>query len=357
MSDQNDVTRVTSDTIDVELSLLDETVIWNGSSASQVFKEARDMAVSAEQLGYKRYWFSESHNTTDHASSSPELLLAHIAAFTSQIKLGTSNLMLPNQSALKVVENFRTLQGVYPGRIDLGFVLSTGNDLLVAQALHRTHDLVSETEYPEQLADLLAFLTDSYSTSGGKIMASPNISTMTGVWVQGSDHGAQYATEYGLGLVVEHQSAPHITADVLRAYRKFFKPSVFLAEPHSILIVPVLCAESDEEAELWAKPLDLWEIRKEQGIHLPPPSLKEANDYVFTLKEEEIRAARRAGSIIGNVSNVGSKLRKLAEETSANEIMILTSHPDKHIRLKTIQLLAKEFRLTSVQTEGGSNNG
>ncbi|MBP1996324.1 MsnO8 family LLM class oxidoreductase [Paenibacillus eucommiae] len=340
-------------TAKLELSLLDTMVIWNGTSAAQVFKESLDMAIYAEQLGFKRYWLSENHNSAYHAGSAPELLIAQLAAYTSRISVGTSNLLLPHQSPLKVVENFRTMAGIFPQRIDLGFALSLGNDLMVAQALHRTHELMNKEEFPEHLADLLAYLSDSYATSRGKIIASPQISTKLDVWIEGSNHeSAQYATDYGLGLVMEHHTSRAISTEVLRAYRKFFKPSVLREKAHSIWIVPVFCAETDEEAERLAKPLDLWEVRKKQGSDLPPPSSREANEHSFTSYEEEIKISIRSGSFVGSAARVGSELRQLAEEAAVDELMILTIHPDIKARKRSIELLSKEFQTQTNPFEG-----
>lgn len=340
-------------TAKLELSLLDTMVIWNGGSAAQVFRESLEMAIYAEQLGFKRYWLSENHNSLYHASSAPELLIAQLAAYTSRLCVGTSNLMLPAQSPLKVVENFRTMAGIFPRRIDLGFALSNGEDLIVAQALHRTHELVNKEEFPEQLANLLAYLSDSYANSRGKIIASPKISTKLDVWIQGSNHeSAQYATDYGLGLVMEHHAPRAITAEVLRAYRKFFKPSAFREKAHSIWIVPVLCAETDEEAERLAKPFDLWQVRKKQGLDLPPPSSKEASEHSFTSLEEDIRISHRSGSFVGSAARVASELRQLAEEATVDELMILTLHPDIEVRKRSVELLSKEFQPQTKLSEG-----
>lgn len=310
---------------DVELSLLDPTVVWHNTTAAEVMNKSLKRAKEAEQLGYKRYWFTENHNTESHASSTPEILAAQIPAVTSHIKVGAANIMLPHQSPLKVAENFRTLEGVYPQRFDLGLSLTTRPDPLTAQALHRTHDVLPESEFEQQLTELLAFFTDTYATRHGKIIAAPQVATTPDIWIQGlTNESFRYASEYGVGLLYEYNGSENIAREVITSYRKFFQPSPFLKEARAILIVSVLCAPSDEEAESLAKVLYSKDDEKKQTEMLSP-----------------IHAQR----ISGSPTTVGNALRRLAEETTADELMIVTSHPSHDVQQKSVELLANEFNL------------
>lgn len=302
-----------------ELSLLDPTVIWNGSTANEVINASIKLAEEADQLGYNRYWFTENHNTEFHASSTPEILAAQILATTSRIKVGTANLMLPHQSPLKVAENFRTVEGVYPRRIDLGISLTTGPDNLTARALHRTHQPLNKNEFQQQVTELLAFFTDTYATNYGEIIAAPQVATTPDIWIEGIDHdSARYASEFGIGFIYEYEGSQSVAREMLTSYRKFFQPSPFLTEARAILIVSVLCAQSDEEAEKIA----------------------------FSQTDSDPLQITEDKRVIGSPKTVGSHLRKLAEETTANEQMIVTSHPDFDVRKKSLELLATEFNLT-----------
>lgn len=305
------------------LSVLDTTKIWNESTARKTMQDGIELSKKADDLGYARFWFSENHNTEDYAGSTPELLASQALAKTVHIKLGAANIMLPHQSALKVVENFRTLEGVYPGRIDLGVSLTIGEDPVAARALHRTHDLEEEGEFEKQFKDMLLYLTDAYETNLGKISASPLVSGNPEVWLQEIENrGARYAAEYGTGLVVVLDSSPEVASEVIHSYRKFFRASPFSNEPKSILVVSVLCAETDDVAE----------------------------EQAAILHKHETKV-----NFIGSPSNIGNKLRNLVKQTTANELMVSVSHPDNQVRVHTLELLSEEFQLASTQIKGGNS--
>ncbi len=336
---------------DLKLSVLELGQVWKGGNASEAIKNAVDLARQVEKLGYTRFWLSEHHNMAYLASSSPELLIGHIAGSTSTLRVGSGGVMLPNHSPLKVVENFRTLEAMYPERIDLGLGRAPGTDGLTAFALRRSREALSADDFPDQLDELLAFFSNDFPPDHafGRITANPVVATTPGLWILGSsDGGAQFASQYGLGFAFAHHISPEPAIPVLRYYRQNFQPSAWLREPRSILAVSVICAETEEEAAYFAAPAVLNWVRIVQGLKIPPPSLEEANNHKYTPAEEAIRIANIPRHIIGGVDRVASFLQELASKSQVEEIMVLTRIPDPAARLESYELLAQAFNLPGV---------
>ncbi len=331
-----------------KLSVLELGMMWNGLSAGEAIKNAVDLAQHVERLGYTRFWFSEHHNSANLASSAPEILIGHVAGTTTTLRVGSGGVMLPNHSSLKVVENFRTLEAIYPSRIDLGIGRAPGTDGLTAYALRRSREALSADDFPQQLAELLAFFSNSFPPGHNfkRITPTPVVTTIPEIWMLGSsDGGARFASQHGLGFAFAHHISPDPAIPVLRFYRNQFQPSEFLAAPRSILAASVICADTDEEAEELAAPQILNWVRFAQGIHLPPPTLEEARNYKYSPSEEAIRQQTRSRGIIGSVERVMFKLEHLIKEGQVDELMILTMVPDPNARRHSYDLLAKAFNL------------
>ena len=331
-----------------KLSALELGMMWNGVDAGQAIQNAVDLARHIEQLGYNRVWFSEHHNSANLASSAPEILIGHVAGKTTTLRIGSGGVMLPNHSSLKVVENFRTLEAIYPGRIDLGLGRAPGTDGLTAYALRRSREALSADDFPEQLAELLAFFSNSFPAGHHfkRITPTPVVSTMPEVWMLGSsDGGARFATASGLPFNFAHHINPDPAIPVLRFYRSQFQPSAFLEAPHSAITCSVVCADTDEEAEDLAAPQILNWVRFSQGKIMPPPTLEEARNYQYSPSEEAIRQQTRSRAIIGNVEKVMYKLERLIKDGQVDELMVLTMVPDQVARRHSYELLAKAFNL------------
>jgi luciferase family oxidoreductase group 1 len=325
---------------------MDQGLQYEGANAADTLRHTTELAIRVEKAGYTRFWFPEHHNHPYRVSSTPELLIAHIAANTTNLRVGSSGILLPNHSALKVTENFSTLEAMYPQRIDLGIDLALGTDALTATALHRARQPLLSEEYNEHLMDLLAFLSGSFTANRAfsKIVVTPVISSTPELWLLDSgEGGAQLATEHGFGLAYVHYNAPQQAAPVLLAYRKYFRPSTFRSEPRSILIVSVICAETDARAEELARAQDVYEIRKSSHKYAPFPSSEEANAYTFTAEEEAFRLTSRSRNLVGSAKRMVQALKRLAEETSADEIMISTLIPNHQERARSYELLAQAF--------------
>ncbi|WP_164214384.1 LLM class flavin-dependent oxidoreductase [Virgibacillus sp. YIM 98842] len=331
----------------LKLSILDIVTMYNGESARESLQNSAELVQLADRLGYTRYWFAEHHNQKHLMSTSPDIMSAHTAALSKNIRIGTGGTMLPNHSSLKVAENFSFLEALYPGRIDLGIGRAPGTDVLTASALRRN----SDESFSEQLEDLLSFFNRDFSEDHPyrSVIASPDKSLVPDIYMLGSsDGGMKYAAEHGLGFVFAKHISPDLAAPVLRTYRENFKPSSFLSVPKSIMSVIVVAAETDEEAQYLAEPAELQWVRWTTGeLHLAPPTLEEANNYVYTKEEEAVREENKDKFVIGSAETVEKRLRELAEEAKADEIMIVDMLTEKSARHRSYELLAEAFQLAS----------
>ena len=332
----------------MKLSVLDLVTMWNGATAGSAIYEAVELARHVERLGYTRYWFAEHHNAPWQASSAPELLIAHVAAATTTLRIGSGGVMLPNHSPLKVVENFRTLEALHPGRIDLGIGRAPGTDSLTALALRRSRQALVADDFPEQMVELLAFFSGTFPSDHPfqRITPTPVVASMPEIWILGSsDFGARFAAQHGLGFAFAHHISPEFAIPAMRAYRRDFRPSSLLAEPRSILAVSAFCSESESEAEDVAALLDMVWSRLRRGEIGPPPTVEEARAYKQTPDGRLARQLFQSRRVIGGVDRVAHDLRALAEATEAGELMLLTMIPDQVARRRSFELLAEVFEL------------
>jgi luciferase family oxidoreductase group 1 len=333
----------------LQLSILDFVHVHSGSNPIQSLKNSTEMVQLADRLGYKRYWFTEHHNTPSQISTSPDLLSLHAATHTQNIRVGSGGIMLPNHSPLNVAENFTLLEALYPGRVDLGIGRTSGTDGLTALALQRSQEAAPANDFPEQLNQLLSFLSRNFPAHHPfkKIIVPGNGSLVPDMYMLGSSQGGvQFAIDKGLGFVFAAHLAPRLAIPMLRLYRENFMPSIYMNEPKSILAIGVITAETEEEAKYLARPLELMWARMATGSSdLSFPTLEEASKYVYTPKEEAARQYNRDRFVIGSAANVAKKLKGLAKEALVDEIMIADFYPSQESRLEGHQLLAKEFDL------------
>jgi luciferase family oxidoreductase group 1 len=332
---------------DLQLSILDFVHVYADSHPIQSFKNSTETVQLAERLGYKRYWFTEHHNTPSQISTSPDLLSLHAASHTQNIRVGSGGIILPNHSPLKVAENFTLLEALYPGRVDLGIGRASGTDGLTALALQRSQEAVTANDFPEQLNQLLSFFSQNFQAHHPfkKIIVPGNGSLVPDIYLLGSSQGGvQFAIDKGLGFVFAAHLAPRLAIPILRFYRENFKPSIYLNQPKSMLAIGVITAETEEEAKYLAGPVELMWARMATGSRdLSFPTMEEASKYVYTPQEEEARQYNKDRFVIGSVANVAEKLKRLAKDAIADEIMIADFYPSQESRLKGHQLLAEAF--------------
>src|SRR5215475_3938472 len=230
----------TSDDASLPLAVLDFVGIEYGESAASALAGAVSVAQALEAAGYRRYWVSEHHNMKTLACSAPELLIAHVGAFTSRIRVGAAGIMLPNHAALKVAETFRTLLAMYPGRIDLALGRAPGTDPLTAHVLRRGMVADPAAEFPAQVGELLAFLGDGFPDGHpyAPLIAAPLVPDRPELFVLGSSpYGPRFAAVNGMAAVFAHHMSPDLAFDVLRAYRRSFTPRIEGGTPYSAMSV------------------------------------------------------------------------------------------------------------------------
>lgn len=341
------------------LSVLDLSPVASGSTSRDALQKTLDLAQLADALGYTRYWLAEHHNTPLIASSTPEVMIGHVASVTRRIRVGSGGVMLPNHAPLHVAEAFRVLEALHPGRIDLGLGRAPGTDTLTALALRRSREALSAEDFPQRLEELLAFLgftlphhdgeSDGVFAEGHpfqQIRAMPDDVEPPEVWLLGSsDFSSQLAAQLGLGFAFAHHINPLPAVRALREYQDNFRPSDFLAQPKAILGVSVICAETDEKAELLARPLELTLLRFRQGRSARFPSVEEATNYPYTPEDREIIRYNRQRTFIGSPKTVRAKISELASQAGAQEIMITTMMHEHEDRRRSYELLAEAFEI------------
>lgn len=343
----------------IELSVLDLSPVASGSTPRQALDNTFDLAKLADKLGYKRYWLAEHHNSDMLASPSPEIMIGHVAAITKNIRVGSGGVMLPNHTPLKVAENFNLLQALYPGRIDLGIGRAPGTDRVTALALRRVRELISADDFPQQMEELLGFLNDEFPQDSlfRRVHAIPKGVDLPEIWLLGSsDFSARYAAELGLSFAFAHHISPAPALTALRAYHENFEPSRYLDKPQAMLAVSVICAETDEEAERLAKPVDLVWLRFAKGDYSKPfPSIEEAEEYPYNDLDLEMIERNRDRILVGSPALVKRNLERFAELTGANEIIVMTMIHDHSLRRRSYELLAQEFGISNLKGEAAQH--
>jgi len=330
----------------IRLSVLDQSIVKKGQTASDAINETIETVQLAEQLGYHRFWVSEHHNSVMIAGSAPEVLMVKLADVTSTIRIGSGGIMMPNHSTLKVAENFRLLETMFPGRIDLGMGRAPGGDRVTAAMLNPANNF-SEKSYFEQLEHLQAYFNDKAETNYGKLLAVPQCNTIPQQWILGSSVGGSslIAAKYGLGLVVAKFINGNVDESVTDQYRKHFRPSESFEAPEAMLAITVLCAPTEEKAIQLRKLSDYNLLRFEKGIFEPLSSYEDIADIEFT-DDEILRIQHNKGRIVsGTPEQVKKQLMELANKFKVDEIIVTTMTYSKQDRFESFGLLAKAFAL------------
>jgi luciferase family oxidoreductase group 1 len=333
----------------LRLSVLDQSTIVTGRSADASIRESMALARHCEALGYARYWCAEHHNSASQAGTAPEILIAAIAATTNRIRVGSAGVMLPHYSSLKVAEQFRVLEAIAPGRIDLGLGRAPGSDGRTAFALNPLAETAAE-HFPAQVRDLLAWLAGEKLVEGHPfrdVMAQPKSPSIPEVWMLGSsDYGAQVAAYFGLPFCFAHFITDgRGTAQAMALYRENYRPSPHYPAPCGAICVWAVAAETEGEAARLFTSREMWRLGRDRGVFDALPSPEEAAAYTYSPAELERIARLRSRAIYGTPQTVGAKLRQLAEELEISEVAILTTVHDPEARRKSYSLLAREFEL------------
>ena len=332
----------------MRLSVLDQSPIRSGGTAADAVHETLQLAELADRLGYYRYWLAEHHSSAALAGSSPEILIGQVAMRTANLRVGSGGVMLSHYSPLKVAENFRMLETLFPGRIDLGIGRAPGSDQRTARALRQGLGHLGIEHFPEQIADLIAFLHDRLAADHpfAGVRAMPAGPTAPEIWLLGSsDASAMYAARFGAAFAFAHFISTEGGPEAMRAYREAFRPSASLREPCGNVAVFALCADTDAEARRQARSRDLFLLRLYTGRFGPYPSVEEAESYPYTDRDLAIIQHTRQRTIAGPPERVRERLLAVGAEYGVDELVIVSMTHDFKARLRSYELLAEVFGL------------
>ena len=326
-------------------SVLDLAPVREGGSISESYRNTVDLAQHAEAWGYTRFWLAEHHNMPGIASAATSILISHVAAATSSIRVGSGGIMLPNHAPLVIAEQFGTLETLNPGRIDLGVGRAPGSDGAAARALrYRT----SDEEFPGQLGELLAFLAPA--GPGQRLVAYPGAGSNVPVWLLGSStYSAQLAAQLGLPFAFASHFAPGLLFEALEIYRGEFKPSAYLEKPYAMAGVPLVAAESDAEAHKLATSLLQRHLRLIRGKPIFVPAPVESMDGLWSEAERFAVESRLGAAAIGGPDTVGRKLARFLAETRVDELIFASDIYDHSLRLRSFEIAAEVMK--SITTE------
>ncbi|WP_232425216.1 LLM class flavin-dependent oxidoreductase [Pseudofrankia inefficax] len=341
------------------LSVLDLVPVGTGVTPGDAIRNSLDLARRTEQLGFTRYWLAEHHGMPGIASAATALLIGQVAAATETIRVGSGGVMLPNHAPLVVAEQFGTLGAMFPGRIDLGLGRAPGTDQATARALRRiTGRVLTEDEFPDQLAELTTFLAGAEFPRGHRlhgVTAFPR-AEMPPIWLLGSSgYSAQVAGILSLPFAFAHHFSAQNTLPALELYRSSFRPSAGRERPYAMVAAAVLVADTDEHAQWLAGPIRLTMMRLRTGRPGTYPTPEEAEAYPWTDQEREVARQATASHVVGSPETVRRGLRDLLDATGADELMVTTNVHGHADRVHSYELLADLGKdLGSTRTPAGA---
>ncbi|QNQ10097.1 LLM class flavin-dependent oxidoreductase [Sphingomonas alpina] len=326
-------------------SLLDLVPVVEGGSVSQSLANAADLARHVEALGFSRYWTAEHHGMTGIASAATSIVIAHVAAATSTIRVGAGGIMLPNHSPLVIAEQFGTLDALFPGRIDLGLGRAPGSDQKVARAMRRTLESDANA-FPQDVLELQSYFADDGQTG---ISATPGAGADIRLWILGSSlFGAQLAAALGLPYAFASHFAPDALDGALAIYRRDFRPSAVLAKPYVMAGFNVFAADTDDEAELLASSQQQAFVALRTGNpgRMKPP----VANYRQSLGAQGAAILDHAlrCSAVGARAKVARDIAAFVERTGVNEIMVASSIYDHDARKHSLEITADVMRELAV---------
>lgn len=333
----------------IQLSVLDQSVAVQGRPHRESIRETVELAELCESLGYHRFWVSEHHSHQTIVGTAPEILMAAIAARTRSIRIGSAGVMLPHYAAFKVAEQFRVLDALAPGRIDLGVGRAPGSDSRTAQALN-PFGTMRTLQFPEQVRDLIAWVSGEDLPEVHpfrQVRAYPAGDTAPVVWMLGSsDYGAQVAAHFGLPYSFAYFITDGVGVDqALSLYRQLYNPSPRHPEPVANICVWALVAETEAEAQRLFTSRANWRGARDRGLLAAIDAPEAPLPFEPTPIEEARVAEMRRTALVGTPADVGKRIRSLADELGIDEVVVLTWSHDPAARRRSYELLAREFEL------------
>ena len=332
------------------VSALDQSPILSTGTARDAVLATVDLAQALEALGYHRFWMAEHHNMRGLADPCPEILAARVASATSRIRVGTGGVLLPYYSGLKVAEQFRMLEALFPGRIDLGIGRAPGSDQRTARALFQGAHYDFD-QFPAHVQETVAFLDATLPREHpyGSVRAQPLGDSSPEVWLLGSsDYGGQLASYLGLRFCFAHFISAVGGDSVTHAYRRDFRAGPREPAPYAMVAVFAIAAATSQEAERLAASIDLRRLQMARGIDAPIATPEEALGQPYTAADREVMRRERARAVVGTPEQVRDRLLELQGVFAADEIMVITITGDYASRLRSYELLAEAFGLARV---------
>ena len=332
----------------VKLSILDQSPIREGFTPVDAIRETVDLAKAADKLGYHRYWVAEHHNSGSFGGAAPEILIGKLAQETDAIRVGSGGVMLSHYSPLKVAEQFRMLEALYPGRIDLGVGRAPGGDPRTNVALQSGPQSYDLEFYPTQVELTRQFITGQKVPENPfqGVHAMPMGDAMPEMWMLGSGRdSAVYAGQLGYPYSFAHFiGADHIDQSIA-IYREQFRPSLHTPTPRVSIGLTALCAETEEQAEELIMSARLWTIQISKNQAGPFPSVETAKRYPYTQEDFARLEDSKRRAIVGTPDTVRARIETLAETHDAEEIFVVTITHDHQARIRSYELLANAFGL------------
>ena len=320
------------------ISVLDLAFVGEGSDAAQSLHNSRDLAQHAERWGYHRFWLAEHHNMVGIASAATSVVIGHVAAGTSTIRVGAGGIMLPNHAPLLIAEQFGTLESLFPGRIDLGLGRAPGTDQRTMRALRRQAS--SADTFPDDVQELQAYF--AMPRPGQHIQAVPGAGLEVPLWILGSSlFGAQLAAGLGLPYAFASHFAPAALVPALQTYHNNFSPSRQLDRPHAMVAINVYAADSDAEARhlFTSAQQQFTQLMRGTPGKLPPPI--DNIDTFWNLQERTHVSKTLEYSLVGSIDTVRDGLQRIIALTAADELIVATAIYDHDARLRSYELLAQ----------------
>jgi luciferase family oxidoreductase group 1 len=323
----------------VPLSILDLAPIVEGSDAATALRNSLDLAQHAEAWGYKRFWLAEHHNMDGVASSATAVLIAHVAGGTKTIRVGSGGVMLPNHAPLVIAEQFGTLATLFPGRIDLGLGRAPGTDQLTARALRRHLDANDADDFPRDVVELITYLDEPRPAQ--PVRAIPGAGTRVPVWILGSSlYGAQLAAYLGLPYAFASHFAPDLLEQALDVYRTTYRPSAAGPEPHTMVGVNVIAADTDAEGARLLTSLQQRFLGMRRGVRGPLPRPVDSMNGLWSDGERDAVQRMLAATASGGADKVRRELHAIVQRTGANELIVAGAIHDHAARLRSYEIVA-----------------
>ena len=345
----------------LRLGVVDQSPVRTGGTGADAVRETLELARACERLGYTRYWLAEHHSTNSFAGSAPEVLIPMVAAATRTLRVGSGGVLLPHYSPFKVAEQFRMLETLFPGRIDLGVGRAPGGDMRTAQALQYGRDALPIEYFPQMVDDLRGWLGNTFDRSGspwGRVRAMPRGKGVPELWLLGSGgDSAWHAADLGCAFSFAQFISGEDGAPTVRTYLQRFRPSAREPVPRASVALSVICAETGEEARRLASGIELWRRRIGRGMDRGIPSPDEALAELGDAWRPPALGTDGSRLIAGAPNEVRDELLRVADRYGVDEVMVVTVTHDFAARVRSYELLAEVMELEPAKavTESGNS--